>query len=72
MKATEIIKAVMESHGLKQIHLTQKMGLASQSGLSAKLRRDIKISSLAEFAEALDGEVIWRDKTTGEEYQITE
>lgn len=72
MKASDIIKTVMKSRGITQVDLSIKMGMASQSGISAKLNRDFKMSSFAELTKVLDCEVILRDKTTGIEYQITE
>ena len=72
MKATEIIKTIMSIRGLNQGDLTTMLGLAYQSSVSGRLNRDMKMSSLAEFAKVLNCEVVMRDLTTGEEYQITE
>ena len=72
MKANDVIKTIMKKRNLTQMDLLKLTGMVSQSGLSAKLNRDMKVSSAAELVELLNCELIIRDPSTGEEYRITE
>ena len=72
MKATEIIKSLMNKNKITQCEIAQRLGMKSQSGVSQALARDIKISMLLRFLGCMDCEIIVRDKTTGEEYEITD
>lgn len=72
MQATEIIKSLMSKKKITQGEITQRLGMKSQSGVSQALARDMKTSMLLRFLGSMDCEVIVRDKTTGEEYEITE
>ena len=72
MQASEIIKRLMNSKKITQGEITQRLGMKSQSGVSQALARDMKISMLLRFLGSMDCEVVVRDKTTGEEYQITD
>jgi len=48
------------------------LGMKSQSGVSQALSRDMKTSMLLRFLESMDCELVVKDKTTGEEYAITD
>lgn len=72
MKANAIIKNLMSNRKITQGDLTVMMNMKSQSAVSGALGRDMKISTLLRFLNCMDCDVIVRDKTTGEEYQITE
>lgn len=72
MQANDIIKKLMSDKKITQGEITQRLGMKSQSGVSQALARDMKTSMLLRFLGSMDCDVIVRDKTTGEEYQITE
>lgn len=72
MKANAIIKNLMGNRKITQGDLTVMMNMKSQSAVSGALGRDMKISTLLRFLNCMDCDVIVRDKSTGEEYQITE
>lgn len=72
MKATDIIKHIMKIRGMTQGDLTKKLGVSSQSGISAKLNRDLRVSTLDEFIQVLDCELVIRDKSTGAEWIVSE
>jgi len=72
MKANDIVKSIMRTRELTQGDLTKMLGVSSQSGISAKLNRDMRISTLMEFVKVLDCNLVITDSKTGEVYEITE
>lgn len=72
MQANEVIKTLMSNKKITQGEITQRLGMKSQSGVSQALSRDMKTSMLLRFLESMDCELIVKDKTTGEEYAITD
>lgn len=71
MKINTVIKNLMATKGITQVDMTSRLKVA-QSSVSGALSRDMKMSNVLRFLNELDCEVIIRDNTTGEEYQITE
>ena len=72
MKANNIVKTIMSNKRITQNDMTTLLNMKSQSAVSGALGRDMRISTLVEFIKVLDCEIIVRDKTSGEEYLITE
>jgi len=72
MQANEVIKTLMSNKKITQGEITQRLGMKSQSGVSQALSRDMKTSMLLRFLESMDCELVVKDKTTGEEYAITD
>lgn len=68
MSATTVIKDILEAKGKSQIELTEEINVTRQN-LSNKMSRD-KFSSLelVEIADALEMNLILKDKTDGTEY----
>ena len=72
MQANEVIKTLMSNKKITQGEITQRLGMKSQSGVSQAFSRDMKTSMLLRFLESMDCELVVKDKTTGEEYAITD
>ena len=72
MQANEVIKTLMSNKKITQGEITQRLGMKSQSGVSQALSRDMKTSMLLRFLESMDCELVVKDKTTREEYAITD
>lgn len=72
MRTKDVIKILMGKKNITQIEITNLLGMKSQSGVSQALARDMKISMFHRFLDCLGCEIIVRDKTSGEEYLITE
>jgi len=72
MKANDIVKSIMKTREMTQGDLTKMLGVSSQSGVSAKLNRDMRISTLMEFVHVLDCSLTITDTKTGVVYEITE
>ena len=70
MSVTTVIKDILEAKGKSQIELAEEINITSQN-LSNKMSRD-KFSSLelVEIADALEMNLILKDKTDGIEYVI--
>lgn len=72
MKANDIVKSIMKTRDMTQGDLTKMLGVSSQSGVSAKLNRDMRVSTLMEFIRVLNCNLTITDTKTGEVYEITE
>lgn len=70
MSATTVIKDILEAKGKSQIELAEEINVTRQN-LSNKMSRD-KFSSLelVEIADALEMNLILKDKADGTEYVI--
>lgn len=64
MNGKDVVKTVMELRGISGTLLAKKLGYATQSGVSERLRglQDMRADTLAKFLEALDCEIIVRSK----------
>jgi hypothetical protein len=66
MKANDIVKNLMKERNLTQGELTKIMGKTSQSAISGALNRDMKISTLVSFLDALNCTLVIKDKNGNE------
>lgn len=66
MKANDIVKNLMRERNLTQGELTRIMGKTSQSAISGALNRDMKISTLVSFLDALNCTLVIKDKNGNE------
>lgn len=66
MKANDIVKNLMKERNLTQVELTKIMGKTSQSAISGALNRDMKISTLVSFLDALNCTLVIKDKNGNE------
>lgn len=70
MSVTTVIKDILEAKGKSQIELAEEINITSQN-LSNKMSRDkFSLLELVEIADALEMNLILKDKTDGIEYVI--
>lgn len=69
MNANDIIKNLMRERNLTQEELTKIMGKTSQSAISGALNRDMKISTLVSFLDALNCTLVIKDEN-GKEWTV--
>lgn len=64
MTGKEVVEQVMKLRGMSGTLLAKKLGYATQSGVSERLRgtQDMRADTLAKFLEALDCEIIVKSK----------
>lgn len=72
MKANDIVKTLMSEKGMTQGELTKILEMKSQSGVSAALNRDMRVSTLIRFLNNLDCELVIREKDSGREFEVQE
>lgn len=72
MKVNDTVKAIMSQKNMTQGEFTKILGVKSQSGVSAALNRDMRVSTLANFLRVLGCELVIRDTSTGEEHIVSE
>lgn len=64
MNGKEVVAQVMKLRGISGTLLAKKLGYATQSGVSERLRgtQDMRADTLAKFLNAMDCEIIVRSK----------
>lgn len=65
MIGTDALRAIMADEGLNQAQVAKLVGMKNQSNVSEALKRDMKISLFAAFADAMGYEVIIQKKKKG-------
>lgn len=66
MKAKDIIKTAIAVRGTTQEELAKKLGYSYQSGITNIVnRKDIRVSNLTKLLNAMDYEVVVKDRRTG-------
>ena len=65
MTAKEAVMEILKEKGLKQADLAKMVGLRNQSNVSETLKREIKVSVLVRFLDALGYRVVIEKKTNG-------
>lgn len=61
----QAIERAMGEAGVTQLQLARAVGLKHQSNVSEALKRDMKISLVAKFAEAMGYELVLQKKKPG-------
>lgn len=74
MKAKDIIVQIMENKEITTIALAKKLGYAYSSGVTERLRgkKGIRDDVIVKFLNAMDCELIVRDKKSKKEWIVTE
>ena len=66
-----ILKEIIVSHNITQSDMANDLGFKTHSGISERLRCDIRIGTLLNFLEYLDCEIVVRErKENGKEWVI--
>jgi len=70
MSATEVIKGILKDKGIPQVELADKINVTKQN-LSNKMNRDnFSTLELVEIADALEMQLILKNKSDDKEYII--
>lgn len=73
MNIKELLLTIMKAQGMTQTTLSEKAGYKSKSAITEILnRRGMKVEILMKLLSVMNCELVVKDKTTGEEYTITE
>ncbi len=70
MKASYIIKLLIQERVMNQTELANRLHVKHQSSISQYLSRDLKISKMVEISNVLGCEVVVRDKLTKKEWRV--
>lgn len=64
MNSKSIVKDIMKMRGMTNATLAEKLGYATASAVSERLRgkQDMRVDTLIKFLEAMDCEVVIRSK----------
>lgn len=64
MNGKDVVKAVMKQRGINAAVLAEKMGYATRSGISERLRgtQDMRADTLAKILMSMDCEIIVKSK----------
>lgn len=65
MNARDVITEAMKRKGITQAQLAGLVGMRSQSNVSEAFKRDMKISLVAKFVDALGYELVLVEKKPG-------
>lgn len=65
MKCREAIEAIMKESKTNQTMLAKLVGMKSQTNVSEALKRDMKISLVVRFVEAMGYEIVIQKKKQG-------
>ena len=68
MEAQRYIKVIMADKAVKSGTLADNIGMDRQAFYNTLYRKTMQYSEAERIADALGCEIVWRDKTSGKEY----
>ncbi len=65
MKATEIVKEIMEKQNIKNVDLGKRIGVSNASIYERLTQKNISVDKLREMLAAMDYEIIVQPRSSG-------